>query len=239
MMTINGEIIQKYFEEISQSLLVGISENLTDQTFWNIVRYEDEFKKYIQLNHNHFSMVEIEILSVVGSLGTAIATIVLVILLWKTIKQFETTAKLSAHQMEFRFRPWIGPVNTIKAMGEANGKNQFDVALKNYGELPATHLKASFKSDTKMMSKEVLNSEDIEKFNLGPMLPNMEKHYWFFIDCDLIQKAQEGKTKIFIALYFEYPLTVGTSGYGMISEYNPKTNSFIHKDMWVAGKNTA
>ncbi len=183
-------------------------------------------------------MTEIETLTVIGSLGTAIATIILVILLWQTIKQFETTAKLSAHQMEFRFRPWIGPVNSIKAMGEANGKNQFDVALKNYGELPATHLKASFKLDTEMMSKEVLNSEDIERFNLGPMLPNMEKHYWFFIDCELIQKAKEGKVKIFIALNFEYPLTQGTSGYGMISEYNPKMNGFIHKDMWVEmGKN--
>jgi len=183
-------------------------------------------------------MTEIEILSVIGSIGTAIATIILVILLWKTIKQFETTAKLSTVEMEFRFRPWIGPVNTIKAMGEANGKNQFDVALKNYGELPATQLIASFKMDTKIMSKDVLNSEDTEKFNLGPMLPNMEKHYWFFIDCKLIQKAKEGKIKIFIALYFEYPLTQGTSGYGMISEYDPKMNGFIHKDMWVEmGKN--
>ena len=70
------------------------------------------------------------------------------------------------------------------------------------------------------------------------MLPNMEKHYWFFIDSERIKKAKEGKTKIFIALYFEYPLTQGTSGYGMISEYIPKMNSFIHKDMWVTGKNS-
>ena len=183
-------------------------------------------------------MADLEILGIIGSLGTAIATIVLVILLWKTIKQFETTATLSRVQTEFRFRPWIGPLNSIKAIGEADGKNQFDVALKNYGELPATYLKASFKMDTKMMDKNALNSDQIEKFNLGPMLPNMEKHYWFFIDCELIKKAQESQEKIFIALYFEYPITGGTSGYGMISEYNPKMNSFIHKDMWVSGKNT-
>ena len=178
-------------------------------------------------------MADMELLTVVGSLGTAIATIILVILLWKTIKQFETTAKLSTVQMEFRFRPWIGPINSIKPMGEANGKNQFDVAMKNYGELPATYLKASFKMDTKMLNKEVLKSEEIEQFNLGPMLPNMEKHYWFFIDCEQIEKAKKGETKIFIALYFEYPVTQGASGYGMISEYSPKMNGFIHKDMWV------
>lgn len=182
-------------------------------------------------------MVDYELLTVIGSLGTAIATIVLVILLWKTIQQFETTAKLSTVQMEFRFRPWIGPVNSIKPMGETNGKNQFDVAMKNYGELPATDLVASFKIDSKMMSKESLKSGEVESFNLGPMLPNMEKHYWFFIDCDLIEKAKKGETKIFIALYFEYPLTKGISGYGMISEYNPQMNGFMHKDMWVSGKN--
>jgi len=177
--------------------------------------------------------MNLEVLTVIGSLGTAVATIILVILLWKTIQQFETTAKLSAVQMEFRFRPWIGPVNSIKAKGIANGKNQFDVAMKNYGELPTTHLEASFKVDTKMMTKDVFTSEKFEKFNLGPMLPTMEKHYWFFIDCDLIQKAQEGKIKIFVALYFEYPLTQGKSGYGMISEYNPKIDGFMHKEMWV------
>jgi hypothetical protein len=183
-------------------------------------------------------MVDFELLTVVGSLGTAIATIVLVILLWKTIKQFETTATLSRIQTEFRFRPWIGPVNSIKSIGEADGKNQFSVTVKNYGELPATYMKASFKMDTEMMNKDILNSEKIDKFDLGPMLPNMEKHYWFFIDSDLIEKAKKGETKIFIILFFEYPLTDGTSGYGMISEYNPKMDGFMHKDMWVAGKNT-
>ncbi|MFB5603849.1 MAG: hypothetical protein ACE5RK_05505 [Candidatus Nitrosomaritimum aestuariumsis] len=184
-------------------------------------------------------MVELELLTVIGSLGTAVATIILVVLLWKTIQQFETTAKLSTVQMEFRFRPWIGPVNSIKPMGEANGKNQFDVAMKNYGELPATELVASFKMDTKMMTKDSLKSEDIETFNLGPMLPNMEKHYWFFIDCDLIEKAKAGEITIFIALYFEYPTNQEKSGYGMISEYNPKMNGFMHKDMWVEmGKKT-
>jgi len=206
--------------------------------FRNIARYEVLGQKYIRLNNYHLSMTEIEILGVVGSIATAAATILLVYLLWRAIKQMEVTVKLSKVQTEFRFQPWIGPHNNIKVIGEANGKTQFDVELKNYGELPATYLKASFKMDTQIMSKEVLNSEKIDKFNLGPMLPNMVKHYWFFIDSKLIQKAKDGKTKIFIALYFEYPTTEGISGYGMISEYIPKKNGFIHKDMWISGKNS-
>ncbi len=65
------------------------------------------------------------------------------------------------------------------------------------------------------------------------MLPNMEKHYWFFLEHDLINRAKEGKEKIFTAVYFEYPVSGGKSGYGMISEYNAQTNGFIHKEMWV------
>ncbi|HUU47484.1 MAG TPA: hypothetical protein VMW55_01750 [Nitrosopumilaceae archaeon] len=183
-------------------------------------------------------MAEIEILAVIGSLATAVATIVLVLLLWRAIKQMEATVKLSKIQTEFRFRPWIGPGNNIKLIGETDGKTQFEVALKNYGELPATYLNASFRVDTEMMRKDTLNFEKMDKFNLGPMLPNMEKRYWFFIDSELIQKAKEGQTKIFIALFFQYPITEGTSEYGMISEYIPKMNGFAHKDMWVSGENT-
>ncbi len=182
-------------------------------------------------------MADVEFLGVIGTLATAVATIVLVFLLWRTVKQVEATVKLSKVQTEFRFRPWIGPVNKIQLIEEEEGKTKFDVTLKNYGELPSTYLKASFKIDTEPINKEKFNSEQNDKFNLGPMLPNMEKHYWFFIDSELLQKAKNEKTKIFIALNFEYPTPDGASGYGMISEFSPKTNNFIHKDMWVAGKN--
>ena len=178
-------------------------------------------------------MAEFELLTVGGSIATAVATIVLVFVLWRTIKQMEATVKLSKIQTEFRFRPWIGPLNSIKYIGESDGKEQFDVTIKNYGELPATFVKASFKMNTENIKKLDLKFEEKEIFNLGPMLPTMEKHYWFFIDSQTMQKAKKDELKIFIALFFEYPTTVGTSGYGMISQYNPKTEGFIHKDMWI------
>ena len=183
-------------------------------------------------------MAEIETLGVIGTLATAVATIVLVYLLWRTIKQVEASVKLSKVQTEFRFRPWIGPVNSIRLIEETEGKTKFDVTLKNYGELPATYLNASFKIDDVKMNKEEFESAKGEQFNLGPMLPNMEKHYWFFIDSKLIQEAKEEKTKIFIALFFEYPTPEGKSGYGMISEFFPKMDNFVHRDMWVSGKNS-
>jgi len=178
-------------------------------------------------------MEDLAVLETIGVLGTAGASVALVFLLYKTVKQLEATVTLSRVQTEYRFRPWIGPLNSIQALLTNNEKHQYDCTIKNYGEIPAQYVKAYCKIDTKLMSRDIFKSEPGQPFNLGPLLPNMEKHYWIFIDSNLIQKAKEGKEKIFSALYFEYPLSNGKSGYGMISEYNPKTDGFVHKDMWV------
>ena len=50
----------------------------------------------------------------VGSIATATATIVLVVLLYRTVKQFESTVEVSRIQTEYRFRPWIGHLGALK-----------------------------------------------------------------------------------------------------------------------------
>lgn len=182
-------------------------------------------------------MVDIAVLEAIGVLATAGATTALVFLLYRTVKQLEATVNLSKIQTDYRFRPWIGPQNAIKALLPNNGKHQYDCTIKNYGEIPAQYVKAYCKIDTKLMDRDIFKSDSGQTFNLGPLLPNMEKHYWVFIDSGLIKKAREGSEKIFSALYFEYPVSGGKSGYGMISEYNPQTDGFVHKDMWVDSPN--
>ncbi len=67
----------------------------------------------------------------IAAIATAIATIALVFVLWKTIKQFEASVKLSRVQTEFRFRPWIGPLHEIRKVEQSvNDKVQFDVSIK-------------------------------------------------------------------------------------------------------------
>jgi hypothetical protein len=61
----------------------------------------------------------------------------------------------------------------------------------------------------------------------------MEKRFWFDIDEQTIKKAKETNTKIFVGVVIGYPLVFGESQYGMISEVDPETLSFVHKDMWV------
>jgi len=127
--------------------------------------------------------------------------------------------------------------NSIKALPPNGGSNQYDCTIKNYCEIPAQYVKAYSKIDIKLMDRDIFKSNPGETFNLGPLLPNMEKHYWISIDSELIKKAKEGTEKIFSALYFEYPVSGGKSGYGMISQYDPQNDGFIHKDMWVESPN--
>jgi len=182
------------------------------------------------------SSFDYSILETFGSLATAVASVIVVFLLWRTVKQMEYTVKLSKIQAEHRFRPWIGPEGSIKHLNTTKeGDHQFDVVIKNFGEIPASNVTAFYKLKNEMITKSEITQTTVDhKFNLGPLLPNMEKHYWFYIDPDLIKKANNQETQIFIALFFGYEAMGKQSGYGMISQYDSKTNTFVHKDMWVA-----
>jgi hypothetical protein len=168
---------------------------------------------------------------------SGMAQIAIVFLLWRTVKDFGETGKVSKIQLEHRFRPWIGPSSGIEYVRKDNGQHQYAITVKNYGQIPASKVTALFtiKKDA-MPSREILlNSSDssIDKFNLGPLLPFMEKRYWIFIDSEMIQKSKEDKGQIFIALYFAYEYSKEQSGYGMISYLDTNTDIFVHKEMWI------
>ena len=70
--------------------------NKTSFLMKNNLKYE----KYIQQNSKYLNVVEYELLAIGASIATAIATIVLVFVLWRTIKQMEATVTLSKIQTE-------------------------------------------------------------------------------------------------------------------------------------------
>jgi len=164
---------------------------------------------------------------------TGIGTVVLAIALFKTFKHLEVVTKMSAIETEYRLRPWIGPTSGIKKMDNSiNGHIQFSITIKNFGDLPASGVKAKSIVSTKPLSKESLK-ESLSEFNLGPLLPHMEKSYWFFVDNSMWDDASNGNVPLFIAIYFEYPSVAGSNGYGMISEYNKNSQIFVHTEMWI------
>lgn len=169
------------------------------------------------------------------SIVSGVAEVGIVILLFKTVKDFAELAKVSRLQTEVRFRPWIGPSGNIAIIGQDSERNQYQYAipLKNFGEVPSSAVIARSSISVSLPTREIFKNGSMSKFNLGPLLPNMEKKYWIFIDCDMVKRSQEGVSEIFIALYFSYDYPGGTSAYGMISQYDKKNDSFVHKDMWL------
>lgn len=179
-------------------------------------------------------MIDLDQVEKIFVILNTFGTLILIILFWKTIQHLAEASKNARIQTNYRFRPWVGPTNGIQPMSTIDSRHQFGIDIKNYGEIPASSITAVFKMKNEMMSRDILkNSESLDSFNLGPLLPNMEKRYWFFIDSDLVEKAKNGSASIFTLLYFSYEHLGGKSGYGMISQFDPKTNSFLHKDMWV------
>ncbi len=165
---------------------------------------------------------------------TGVATVVLAVALIKTFTHMQAVTKMSAIETEYRLRPWIGPTGTIKKMEKSISDDcQFDITIKNYGELPATSVIAKFVRSNKPLTRESFQSSDVNSFDLGPVMPTMEKHYWFFIDSEAWKKADSGSESLYTGLYFEYEHSGKKSGYGMLSEYSSSAKNFIHKDMWI------
>ena len=160
-----------------------------------------------------------------------------VILLWKTVKDFAELAKVSKLQTEVRFRPWVGPSGGFEFLREDDDKKQYSIAMKNFGEVPASNvIVTSVISNTKPDKSRVLENSKASggnEFHIGPLLPGMEKRYWIFIENEQYRKTVEGASNIFVFIYFSYIYSGGKSGYGMISQLDNKTNNFVHREMWI------
>lgn len=164
---------------------------------------------------------------------TGIGTIVLAIALVRTFRHLEASTRMSKIETEYRLRPWIGPTSGIQRMDNSiNGSIQFSITIKNFGDLPASYVKAKSIVSTTSLTKDSLK-QPLSEFNLGPLLPHMEKSYWFFIEPEMWEKTSNGNEPLTVALYFEYPSLTGSNGYGSISEYNKNNQTFVHKEMWI------
>jgi len=185
---------------------------------------------------DHLEETEYDVEMIVGIAHwlTGIGTVVLAIALIRTFHHMRIVTEMTSIETEYRLRPWIGPTGPIKKMEKSISDDcQFDITIKNYGELPATAVTAKFVKSTEPLTRESFQSNDVNSYDLGPVMPTMEKHYWFFIDTETWKKADSGLEPLYTGLYFEYNHAGKKSGYGMLSEYNSTTKSFVHKDMWI------
>jgi hypothetical protein len=173
------------------------------------------------------------LIATMGHIMTGIGTVVLVILIIKTLKHMEIATRFTEIQTNYKFRPWVGPANIIKEVEGSEKDLKFEIMLKNFGDLPAANVVISSVVSESQISRDQVKSKDANIFSIGPMLPNMEKRYWLYVNRDLAESARSSKKMIYTAMYFEYENIGQKNGYGMISELNPETKGFVHKDMWV------
>jgi len=163
---------------------------------------------------------------------TGIGTIVLAIAIIMTFRHLATTTKMSKIETKFRLRPWIGPSSSLKKINASiDGNIQFSLTIKNFGYLPASYVKVKSKIDDKQLTRESLN-QSLDEFNLGPLLPQMEKTYWLFVDPSMWEKISNNHESIYAAIYFQYESISGLNGYGMISEFKIN-HTIVNKDMWL------
>jgi len=185
---------------------------------------------------DHLEETEYDVEMIVGIAHwlTGIGTVVLAIALIRTFHHMRIVTEMTSIETEYRLRPWIGPTGPIKKMEKSISDDcQFDITIKNFGEIPASAVTAKFVKSTEPLSRESFQSNDVKSYDLGPVMPTMEKHYWFFIDTETWKKADSGIEPLYTGLYFEYNHAGKKSGYGMLSEYNSTTKNFVHKDMWI------
>jgi len=183
---------------------------------------------------DNITEMELEMVIGIAHWLTGIGTVVLAVALIRTFKHMEAVTKMTSIQTEYRLRPWIAPTGPIKKMEKSISDDcQFEVTIKNFGELAASAVTAKFVKSTEPLSRESLQSNNVTSYDLGPVMPTMEKHYWFFIDSETWKKADSGTESLHTGLYFEYYTAGKKSGYGMLSEYNSTTKNFVHKDMWI------
>jgi len=186
------------------------------------------------IDHVEETEYDVEIIVGIAHWATGIGTVVLAVALIKTFKHMTAVTKMTSIETEYRLRPWIAPTGPIKKMEKSISDDcQFDITIKNYGELPASAVTAKFVKSTEPLTRESFQSNDVNSYDLGPVMPTMEKHYWFFIDTETWKKADSGSESLHIGLYFEYNHAGKKSSYGMLSKYNSTTKNFVHKDMWI------
>lgn len=173
----------------------------------------------------------LEFFATIGHIMTGIGTITLAILLYRTFKHMNAATRAAEIQTEYKFRPWIGPTGAIRKIDSNERKTRLEVTIKNFGDLPATNVSVYCMTKATPVSREEIRTSN--KIDLGPVLPNMEKHYWLDIDNTIIDNAKKSNGSISSGLLFEYPLAFGKSEYGMISDVDPENFGFVHKDMWV------
>jgi hypothetical protein len=117
-------------------------------------------------SHNTQNPITLTVINEYFEIIAVFLEAVVVLLLWKTVKDFAQLAKVSNLQTEVRFRPWVGPSGGFELLRTDDGKKQYSIAMKNF-EVPASNVIVTCTiSDTKPDKLTPIdNSKNNDKIN--------------------------------------------------------------------------
>jgi len=135
---------------------------------------------------------------------------------------------------ELQVRPWVGPVDSglVLKSTSSEGKEKYIIKIKNFGKTKTKNVNANFIIQDHKFNRESVIDSPNERFDLGPLHPEMEKDFWFYVNSDLIQQATSNHSQIFIGIYMSYESQEDSNGYGIMYQYNNQTDVFDRIETW-------
>jgi len=183
-----------------------------------------------RVNSSNCLMAELDLLVDIALIAGESALVAMTILIWKEIVHIDEVFKFTKLQSQ----PWVGPSdgNILSDPNPPPGKEKFNIKLKNFGELQSQNTTIHFLKKNQVISKDDLNSPNVDRTNLGSLLPEMETRYWFYLDSDEVQKARKNTAQVFIGIYISYEFSGGKNGYGLIGHFDSHEDGFVKTEMW-------
>jgi len=172
---------------------------------------------------------ELEIAKEIAMILGMFSLVGMAVVIWKEISHL----KKSTFLKKLSSMPSVATHGNIITIPNSDSKKEkFSVKIKNFGETPADNVSGHFITKDHTISRgSVENSQD-NQVNMGPLLPNMEASYWFYIDSDKMQKARSNAADVYIGLYISYDFETKKNGYGMIGHFDSHENDFVKTEMW-------
>jgi len=175
----------------------------------------------------------IEIIHTIEQVSIVYGSIALALMAFfisKTYNKVKKTVKI----INLQSQPWVGPSdgNILSDPNPPSGKEKFIIKLKNFGELQSQNTTIHFLKKNQVISKDDLNRPNVDRTNLGSLLPEMETRYWFYMDSDEMQKARKNTAQVFIGIYISYEFSGGKNGYGLIGHFDSHEEGFVKTEMW-------
>ena len=142
--------------------------------------------------------------------------------------------RITIHLTELQVRPWVGPVDSgiVLKSTSSEGKEKYIIKIKNFGMTKTKNVTANFIiQDHKFNRENVIDSPN-DRLDLGPLHPEMEKDYWFYVDSDTMQQARINHSQIFVGIHISYEAQEDSNGYGLMYQYNNQTDVFDRIETW-------